>query len=146
MMEVIDIWRLLPHRYPFLLVDRVLELEEDKRIVAIKNVTINEPHFLGHFPIKPVMPGVLIIESMAQTSAVLFARTLGKAMEGKVVYFMTIDNCRFRRPVEPGDQLRVHVEKLRGRGDMIWKMHGKGYVDDKVVAEADFAAMIQEKL
>ena len=76
----------------------------------------------------------------------LFARTLGKGMEGKVVYFMTIDNCRFRRPVEPGDQLRVHVEKLRGRGDMIWKMHGKGYVDDKVVAEADFAAMIQEKL
>lgn len=144
--DINRIMQMIPHRYPMLMVDRVVDIQPNHSAVGIKNVTINEPHFLGHFPIKPVMPGVLIIECMAQTSAVLFARTLGKAMEGKVVYFMTIDNCRFRRPVEPGDQLRVHVEKLRGRGDMIWKMHGKGYVDDKVVAEADFAAMIQEKL
>jgi 3-hydroxyacyl-[acyl-carrier-protein] dehydratase len=96
--------------------------------------------------VAPVMPGVLIIESMAQTSAVLFAQTLGKEMEGKVVYFMTIDNCRFRRPVVPGDQLKVHVRKLRGRGTLIWRMKGEAYVDEHLAAEAEFAAMIQENL
>ncbi|MEC9347880.1 MAG: 3-hydroxyacyl-ACP dehydratase FabZ [Pseudomonadota bacterium] len=140
------IMQMIPHRYPMLMVDRVINIVPNVSAVGIKNVTINEPYFVGHFPVQPVMPGVMIIESMAQTSAVLFAQTLGKGMEGKVVYFMTIDNCRFRRPVGPGDQLKVHVHKLRGRGTMIWKMKGEAFVDEHLVAEAEFAAMIQEEL
>lgn len=142
--DIARIMEMIPHRYPMLMVDRVIDIVPNASATGIKNVTINEPHFVGHFPIRPVMPGVLIIEAMAQTSAVLFAQTLGKEMEGKVVYFMTIDNCRFRRPVGPGDQLKVHVHKLRGRGDMIWKMRGEAYVDEQLAAEAEFAAMIQE--
>lgn len=137
---------MIPHRYPMLMVDRVEDIHPDVSAVGIKNVTVNEPHFIGHFPVAPVMPGVLIIESMAQTSAVLFAVTLGKHMEGKVVYFMSIDNCRFRRPVVPGDQLKVHVKKIRGRGTLIWRMRGEAYVDGQLAAEAEFAAMIQENI
>ncbi|WP_417515175.1 3-hydroxyacyl-ACP dehydratase FabZ [Minwuia sp.] len=140
------IMEMIPHRYPMLMVDRVSDIIPDVSAVGTKNVTVNEPHFVGHFPVSPVMPGVLIIESMAQTSAVLFAETLGKEMEGKVVYFMTIDNCRFRRPVVPGDQLKVHVRKLRGRGTLIWRMKGEAYVDEHLAAEAEFAAMIQENI
>lgn len=142
--EIGRIMDMIPHRYPMLMVDRVIDIVPDTSATGIKNVTVNEPHFPGHFPAQPVMPGVLIVESMAQTSAVLFSVTLGKEMEGRVVYFMSIDNCRFRRPVSPGDQLQVKVHKLRGRGQNIWKMRGEAYVDDTLVAEAEFAAMIQE--
>ncbi|WP_416896642.1 MAG: 3-hydroxyacyl-ACP dehydratase FabZ [Minwuia sp.] len=144
--EIRRIMDMIPHRYPMLMVDRVVDIVPDVSAVGIKNVTVNEPHFVGHFPVAPVMPGVMIIESMAQTSAVLFAVTLGKEMEGKVVYFMSIDNCRFRRPVVPGDQLKVHVHKVRGRGTLIWRMRGEAFVDGKLAAEAEFAAMIQENL
>ncbi|ANK81268.1 MAG: 3-hydroxyacyl-[acyl-carrier-protein] dehydratase FabZ [Rhizobiales bacterium NRL2] len=142
--EVTRIMEMIPHRYPMLMVDRVIDIVPDVSAVGIKNVTVNEPHFTGHFPVQPVMPGVLIIEAMAQTSAVLFAQTLGARMEGKVVYFMTIDECRFRRPVIPGDQLMIHVRKLRGRGALIWKMKGEAYVGEHLAAEAEFAAMIQD--
>lgn len=144
--EITRIMDMIPHRYPMLMVDRVEDIVPDVSAVGIKNVTVNEPHFVGHFPVAPVMPGVLIIESMAQTSAVLFAVTLGKHMEGKVVYFMSIDSCRFRRPIIPGDQVKVHVTKLRGRGQLIWRMKGEAFVDGKLAAEAEFAAMIQENM
>ncbi len=140
----IDIGRikeLIPHRYPFLMIDRVRALEFDKRAIGIKNVSVNEPHFDGHFPNRPVMPGVLIIEAMAQTAGVLVVATLGEDAEGKLVYFMTIDSARFRKPVVPGDQLEVVVEKLRNRGP-VWKFTGKAYVDGGLAAEAIFSAMI----
>ena len=139
-----DIQRLLPHRYPFLLVDRVVELDPGKRLVAIKNVTANEPFFVGHFPGAPVMPGVLIVEAMAQTAAVLVVSTYGQSSEGKLVYFMSIDDVRFRRPVFPGDRLELHVEKVQSRAS-VWKFAGKAIVDGKVMAEATFAAMIRDK-
>jgi 3-hydroxyacyl-[acyl-carrier-protein] dehydratase len=110
----------------------------------VKNVTINEPFFSGHFPQRPVMPGVLIIESMAQTAAVLVVQTLGARAEGKLVYFMSVDNARFRKPVVPGDRLRVHVTKQRNRGS-VWKFTGEAYVDEKLVAEATFAAMLLDE-
>ena len=135
--------RILPHRYPFLLVDRVTAFEPDKRIVGIKNVSINEPYFAGHFPQRPVMPGVLIIEAMAQTSAVLVVQTIGAAAEGKLVYFTNIENARFRRPVVPGDTLRVRVTKQRNRLS-VWKFAGEAYVDGQVVAEATYAAMLMD--
>jgi len=138
-----EIMDFLPHRYPFLLIDRVLEFYPQKRVVAIKNVTMNEPFFQGHFPGAPVMPGVLIVEAMAQTAAVLVVHTLGASAEGKLVYFMTIDNCRFRRPVYPGDRLTIEVLKERNRGP-VWKFQGIARVEDKVVAEAVFAAMVRE--
>ena len=140
----IDIGRikeLIPHRYPFLMIDRVRALELDKRAIGIKNVSVNEPHFDGHFPNRPVMPGVLIIEAMAQTAGVLVVATLGEDAEGKLVYFMTIDSARFRKPVVPGDQLEVIVEKLRSRG-AVWKFSGEAYVEGGLVAEAIFSAMI----
>ena len=144
--RTIDIGRIMemiPHRYPFLMIDRVVESIPDIRAVAVKNVTINEPHFQGHFPTHPVMPGVLIIEAMAQTAAVLVVDTLGAVAEGKLVYFTSIDQARFRRPIVPGDQVMVHVEKLRRRGNL-WKFRGEARVDDKVMAEATYAAMIME--
>jgi len=140
----IDIGRimeLIPHRYPFLMIDRVRAFEFDKRAIGIKNVSVNEPHFDGHFPNRPVMPGVLIIEAMAQTAGVLVVATLGEDAEGKLVYFMTIDSARFRKPVVPGDQLEVVVDKLRNRG-LVWKFSGKAYVEGGLVAEAIFSAMI----
>ena len=142
--DVVRIMQMIPHRYPFLLIDRVREMEADKRAVGVKNVSINEPYFQGHFPSSPVMPGVLIIEAMAQTAAVLVVHTLGTASEGKLVYFMTIDNCRFRRPVFPGDQLLIEVVKERNRGP-VWKFRGVAKVEDKVAAEAVFAAMVREE-
>ena len=145
--STIDINRIIemiPHRYPFLLVDRVEDVVEGESAVGIKNVTINEPFFQGHFPDRPVMPGVLIIEAMAQTAAVLVVNTLGEQAEGKLVYFMTIDNARFRHPVEPGDQLRLVCTKVKQRAS-VWKFSGEARVGDKVVAEATYSAMIMDQ-
>lgn len=144
--KVIDIervMRLIPHRYPFLMVDRVVDLIPDVSAIGVKQVSIGEPHFQGHFPKKPIMPGVLIIESMAQTAAVLVVETLGPSAEGKLVYFMSVDNARFRRPVVPGDTLRVHVFKDRQRGN-VWKFRAEAKVDDVLCAEATYAAMIMD--
>ena len=145
--EVIDyerITRMIPHRYPFLMIDRVVDVVPDVSCVGIKNVTINEPYFMGHFPGHPVMPGVLIIEAMAQAAGILVVRTLGPASEGKLVYFMTIDEARFRKPVVPGDQLQLHVKKERSRGN-IWKFTAEAKVDGQLVAEATYSAMILDK-
>ncbi len=142
--DIARIMQAIPHRYPFLLVDRVVDLVRDRGAVGIKNVTINENYFQGHFPQHPVMPGVLIIESMAQTAAVLVVETLGPSAQGKLVYFMTVDNAKFRKPVVPGDQLRIHVTKERQRGN-IWKFTAEAKVDGKVVAEATYAAMILDR-
>ena len=136
-LDINQIKQYLPHRYPLLLVDRVLDWESGKTITAIKNVTINEEFFVGHFPHKPVMPGVLTIEALAQTSALLAFLTTGqKPDDNAVVYFVGIDGARFKRPVEPGDQLKMHVEILRhARG--IWKFQAKATVDDQLVVEAE---------
>ncbi|MBL8675712.1 MAG: 3-hydroxyacyl-ACP dehydratase FabZ [Rhodospirillales bacterium] len=142
-LDILRIVRMIPHRYPMLLVDRVVDIRHGESCVGIKNVTINEPFFQGHFPAAPVMPGVLIVESMAQTAAVLVVQTLGPEAEGKLVYFMSIDGARFRRPVTPGDRMEVHVRKLQSR-QSVWKFEGKAVVDGKVVAEATFAAMIRD--
>ena len=140
-LNIARIMQAIPHRYPLLLIDRIVELVPSTSAVGLKNVSVNEPFFQGHFPVHPVMPGVLIIESMAQTSAVLVVNTLGPQAEGKIVYFMTIENAKFRRPVTPGDQLRIHVTKLRSRGN-VWKFSGVARVDGVAVAEATFSAMI----
>ena len=140
-LNISRIMQAIPHRYPLLLIDRIVELVPNLSAVGLKNVSVNEPFFQGHFPVHPVMPGVLIIESMAQTSAVLVVHTLGPQAEGKIVYFMTIENAKFRRPVTPGDQLRIHVAKLRSRGN-VWKFSGVARVDGAAVAEATFSAMI----
>lgn len=142
--ETVDISRLMqmiPHRYPMLMIDRIEDIIAGESAKGIKNVTINEPHFQGHFPERAVMPGVLIIEAMAQTAAALVVHTLGPDAEGKLVYFMTIDDARFRRPVVPGDQLHIHVAKQRRRAS-VWKFRGEAKVDGKVVAEATYSAMI----
>jgi UDP-3-O-[3-hydroxymyristoyl] N-acetylglucosamine deacetylase/3-hydroxyacyl-[acyl-carrier-protein] dehydratase len=141
--SVEDIMKVLPHRYPFLLVDRILEIEEGKRIVGLKNVTINEPFFQGHFPGHPIMPGVLIVEAMAQVGGMLLMRTI-EDPGSKVVYFMSLDNIKFRRPVKPGDQIRFELEVLQLRGSTC-KMRGVGYVEGDVVAQADMAAMIRDR-
>lgn len=143
-LDIVQIMQAIPHRYPFLLVDRVVDLVKDVSCIGIKNVTINENFFQGHFPTMPVMPGVLIIECMAQTAAVLVVTTLGPDWAGKLVYFMTVDNAKFRKPVVPGDQMRVHVSKQRQRGN-IWKFTAEAKVDGKVVAEATYAAMILDR-
>jgi 3-hydroxyacyl-[acyl-carrier-protein] dehydratase len=143
----VDIRRILemiPHRYPMLMVDRIVDMQLDHSAVGIKNVSINEPFFQGHFPTEPVMPGVLIVEAMAQTAAVLVVATFGPKSDGKLVYFMSIDGVRFRRPVVPGDRLELHVEKVQSR-QTVWKFFGKAVVEGKVVAEATFAAMIRDK-
>jgi len=142
-MNIIDIERVLPHRYPFLLVDRVAHIDDD-RIVAIKMVTRNEPHFEGHFPGHPVMPGVLVIEALAQTGALYAARLTKFDPERQVIYIMAIDKAKFRKPVTPGDQLVLEVTPLR-KGGMIWKLRGEAKVGDAVVAEAEFMASIQPK-
>ncbi len=138
--ETEEIMKMIPHRYPFLLIDRVADLVLDSSAVGIKNVTMNEPFFQGHFPDHPIMPGVLLVEAMAQTSAVLVIQTTGK-VAGSVVYFMTIDSARFRKPVRPGDQVKLHVEKVRSRGN-VWKFKGEARVDGKLMAEATYSAMI----
>ncbi|NCT40843.1 MAG: 3-hydroxyacyl-ACP dehydratase FabZ [Alphaproteobacteria bacterium] len=142
--DITRIMQMIPHRYPILLVDRILEIDAGERAVALKNVTMNEPHFQGHFPGHPVMPGVLIVEAMAQTSAIVCVESLGVAAEGKVVYFMTIDNARFRKPVTPGDSLIIEVTKIRSRAN-VWKFQGVAKVGDQVCAEATFSAMITDK-
>lgn len=144
-MDIMEIMPLIPHRYPFLLVDRVLEVEPGERIVALKNVTINEPFFPGHFPAKPVMPGVLIVEAMAQASALMVAKLYTvEEMQQKIVYFMSIEEAKFRKPVTPGDSLHLHVSKLQSRGS-VWKCTGEARVDGQKVAEACFSAMIVDK-
>jgi 3-hydroxyacyl-[acyl-carrier-protein] dehydratase len=145
--EVMDIHRIMadiPHRYPFLLLDRMVDVVLGESAVGIKNVTANENFFAGHFPNHPVMPGVLIIESMAQTAAVLVVETLGPDAKGKLVYFMSIEAAKFRRPVVPGDQLRIHIAKERSRGN-VWRFHGEAKVDGIVVAEATYTAMIMNR-
>ncbi len=142
----IDIHRIvemIPHRYPFLLIDRLVDVIPGESAVGLKNVSVNEPFFQGHFPSRPVMPGVLIIEAMAQTAAVIVVASLGGSAEGKLVYFMSIDNARFRKPVEPGDQLRLVCRKERQRGN-VWKFTGEALVGDTVVAEATYTAMIMD--
>ncbi len=138
------IMQAIPHRYPFLMIDRVVDVVRNQSAIGVKNVSVNEPFFQGHFPKHPVMPGVLIIESMAQTAAVLVVETLGASAAGKLVYFMSIKAAKFRRPVVPGDQLRIHVGKERNRGN-VWKFHAVARVDDTEVAEATFAAMIMDR-
>jgi 3-hydroxyacyl-[acyl-carrier-protein] dehydratase len=139
--ELARIMQMIPHRHPFLMIDKVVDVVANVRATGVKNVSINENYFQGHFPARPVMPGVLIIEAMAQTAAVLVVHTLGPGSEGKLVYFMSVDNARFRRPVFPGDRLDVHVVKQRNRGN-VWKFEGQAKVGDNVMAEAVFAAMI----
>ena len=141
--DILQLLSYLPHRYPFLLVDRIFAIRGDDGCVGVKNVTFNEPQFQGHFPERPVMPGVLLIEAMAQTAAVLVVHTLGPEAEGKLVYFMSVDNARFRRPVFPGDCLHVHVKKQRNRGN-VWKFEGRAEVRGQLMAEAVFAAMIMD--
>jgi 3-hydroxyacyl-[acyl-carrier-protein] dehydratase len=146
--RVADIARILhaiPHRYPFLMIDRVVEVVPNRSAIGIKNVSANENFFQGHFPGHPVMPGVLIIEAMAQTAAVLVVETLGPDAAGKVVYFMSIEHAKFRRPVVPGDQLRIHVTKDRNRGN-VWKFNAVARVDQIEVAEATYAAMIMDRV
>lgn len=135
---------MIPHRYPFLMVDKVVNLSARTSAMGIKNVSAGEPYFAGHFPDQAVMPGVLIVESMAQTAGVLVVYTLGKEAEGKLVYFMSVDDARFRKLVVPGDQLYVCVDVLRNRGN-VWKFSGICYVDGVKVAEAQFSAMIVDK-
>ncbi len=140
-MDINRIMQLIPHRYPFLMIERVIDIVPGVKATGVKNVSINEQYFAGHFPEKPVMPGVLIIEAMAQTAACLVVHTLGAESEGKLVYFMSVDGARFRKPVEPGDQLFVEVTKQRSRGN-VWKFAGRAVVGDTLVAEATYAAMI----
>jgi 3-hydroxyacyl-[acyl-carrier-protein] dehydratase len=142
-LDITRIMEMIPHRYPFLLVDRVVDIVAGTSAVGIKCVTINEPFFQGHFPSHPVMPGVLMIEAMAQTAGVLVVHTLGKSAEGKLVYFTSIDMARFRRPVRPGDVLHIRVEKERHRGNL-WRFKGEARVDGELAAEAVVAAMIME--
>jgi len=139
--DLLRIMEMIPHRYPFLMIDRVVDVVRDVSAIGIKNVTVNEPHFQGHFPSRPIMPGVLIVEAMAQTAGVLVVHTLGPESEGKLVYFMTIDDARFRKPVTPGDTLHIHVVKQRSRGN-VWKFKGEARVEGALVAEATFSAMI----
>lgn len=138
------IMQMIPHRHPFLMIEKVIDVVANRRATGVKNVSPDEDYFRGHFPARPVMPGVLIIEAMAQTAAVLVVHTLGAASEGKLVYFMSIDNARFRRPVFPGDRLDVHVNKQRNRGN-VWRFEGQAKVGQNVMAEAVFAAMILDQ-
>ncbi len=148
MLDVVAIQNILPHRYPFLLVDRVTEIEEGKSIKAYKNVSISEPVFEGHFPGHPIYPGVMIIEGMAQAGGVLAFKSASEAEQeaakDKVVYFMSIDKCKFRNPVRPGDRLEYRLEVIKHRGN-IWVLAGRAYVDENLVAEAELKAMIVDR-
>lgn len=139
--DITRVLELLPHRYPMLMIDRIIEMKGDESAIGIKNVTNNEPFFQGHFPGHPVMPGVLIVEAMAQTAGALVINHLGTSGSNQLVYFMTVDRARFRKPVVPGDVLHVHVTKIQSRGS-VWKYHGEGKVNGQLVAECDLGAMI----
>jgi len=138
-LDAVDIQKLLPHRAPFLLVDRVVELQDGKSLVAWKGVTMNEPFFVGHFPAAPVMPGVLVLESLAQAAALLAILSVPGGVAGKIVFLMGIDGARFRRPVVPGDRLELHIEVVK-RKDPVWRLKGAAIVDGRIVAEAEFLA------
>jgi len=146
--NVVEIQKILPHRYPFLLVDRIIELKQGEYIEGYKNVSISEPVFQGHFPDHPIYPGVMIIEGMAQAGGVLAFKSMDNAsqeeIENKVVYFMSIDKAKFRAPVTPGDQLVYKINVIRNKG-AVWQLDAKAYVDDKVVAQAELKAMIVDK-
>ena len=139
--DIDGVMRMIPHRYPFLMIDKIVDLIPGAGATGIKNVSINEPYFQGHFPSRPVMPGVLLIEAMAQTAAVVVVHALGPQSEGRLVYFMSVENARFRKPVFPGDTLHVHVVRQRNRGN-VWKFSGEAKVDGVLVAEAVYTAMI----
>ncbi|NOZ69109.1 MAG: 3-hydroxyacyl-ACP dehydratase FabZ [Deferribacteres bacterium] len=141
MMNSREIQNILPHRFPFLLVDRITEIQPNAKAVGIKNVTINEPFFQGHFPDYPIMPGVLVIEAMAQVSGILAFHSGAK---GKSVFFMSIEKAKFRKPIVPGDQLRLEVNVLQHRSN-VWKFSGQAFVDTRLVAEAEFTAMVTEE-
>lgn len=141
--DIGQVLKFLPHRYPFLLVDRIYDMDGDTSCVGMKNVTINEPFFQGHFPQFPVMPGVLIIEGLAQTAGALCVSSLDEDYKAELVYFMGIDKAKFRRPVVPGDQLHYHVRKIRNRG-RVWRFLGEAKVDGKVAAEAEVSAMLAD--
>jgi 3-hydroxyacyl-[acyl-carrier-protein] dehydratase len=141
MMNIIEIMKKLPHRYPFLLVDRIIDIQPNVSISGIKNVTINEPFFQGHFPGQPIMPGVLMVEAMAQVAGVL---AFSSGIEAKSVFFMSIEKAKFRRPVVPGDQLKIEIKVLHQRGN-VWKFSGEAKVDDKTASEAEFTAMVSDK-
>ncbi|MDE0779285.1 MAG: 3-hydroxyacyl-ACP dehydratase FabZ [Alphaproteobacteria bacterium] len=141
--DILEVMEMIPHRQPFLMIDRVEDIVIQQSATGIKNVTINEPFFVGHFPVRPVMPGVLVVEAMAQTAAVLVVETLGKKALGKLVYFMTIDGARFRKPVVPGDQVKLFVTIVRNRRN-VWKFSGVAKVGDVTVAEATYSAMIMD--
>ncbi|HBG93679.1 MAG: 3-hydroxyacyl-[acyl-carrier-protein] dehydratase FabZ [Nitrospirae bacterium GWF2_44_13] len=138
MMDIMGIQNMIPHRYPFLMVDRIIEMEPNVRAVGIKNVTVNEPFFQGHFPGNPIMPGVLIVEAMAQLAGVL---AFSSGMQGSSVYFMSIEKAKFRRPVVPGDQVKIEIKVLQQRGN-VWRFSGQALVDEKVVSESEFTAMV----
>ena len=142
--DIERIMEMIPHRYPFLMIDKVTDVIPGVSAVGIKNVTINEPFFQGHFPSHPVMPGVLLVEAMAQTSAVFVVQSMGVESEGKLVYFMSVNNARFRKPVTPGDTLSITVTKLRNRGN-VWKFSGEAWVGETLMAESTFSAMIVDK-
>lgn len=142
--EQIDINRvmqLIPHRYPMLLIDRIVDIVPGQRCTGIKNITFNEPQFTGHFPNQPVMPGVLMVEAMAQAAGALVICSTDNTTDGKLIYFLSVDDCRFRKPVVPGDRLELHVEIIHNRGN-VWKFQGTGKVDGGVVCEAKYAAML----
>jgi 3-hydroxyacyl-[acyl-carrier-protein] dehydratase len=142
--DILRVMRMIPHRYPMLLVDKVIKMKADESAVGIKNVTYNEPYFQGHFPSRPVMPGVMVIESMAQTAGVLVVHTLGSSAEGKLVYFMSVDGARFRRPIMPGDQMHIHVRRERRRGN-VWRFKAEVMIDGKLAADATITAMILDQ-
>jgi 3-hydroxyacyl-[acyl-carrier-protein] dehydratase len=142
--DIAEILKTLPHRYPFLMVDRIIELRADESAIGIKNVTVNEPQFLGHFPNNPVFPGVLLIEGMAQTAGVLCLKSLGAGERPQLVYFLTIDKARFRKPVVPGDTVEYHMTKINRR-KMMWWFRGEAKVAGDLVAEAEVGAIIADK-
>ena len=143
-LDIGQLLKMIPHRYPMLMIDRLEEIVANESAVGIKNVTSNEPFFQGHFPGRPIMPGVLIVEAMAQTAAALVVYTIGNQVEGRLVYFMSVENARFRKIVIPGDTLRVHVKRLHKRGN-VWKFRGEARVNDVICAEATYTAMIVDE-
>lgn len=147
MMDVVEIQEIIPHRFPFLLVDRVTEITSNKNLIGYKNISISEQVFLGHFPGHPIYPGVLILEGLAQAGGILAFKSMDMSKEEaaqKVVYFMSIDNAKFRSPVKPGDKLEYHLNIIKNKG-AIWLLDGKAYVDDKLVAQAELKAMVVDK-